>query len=430
MKFESYNFHPQLKENLTHLSLKKPTDIQYRCIAPILKGDDLFAVAHTGTGKTLAFAIPLVNLLCGKKSSINKDKIKVLVVVPTRELALQIQEVFNAICKSTKVKVCALIGGVEQSNQEASLAKGVDVVIATPGRLFDLINQKKLSCSGVEYLVLDEADRMLEPSFIKDILYIKKLITQPHQTLFFSATINPQIKKLAFSVVSSRAIHIQISPKDPISKNVRHKVIFINMEDKGSFLSSFITENSRDKIVVFVRTKVRASRVVALLNRSGIEASSIHGDLDQSTRTMVIKKFKEAENGVLVATDVTARGIDIPNLPFVINYDLPEIPENYVHRVGRTGRAFSKGIALSFCANNELPLLEKIEEYIGKKIILLEISKKNYSFALSDSPTAFAWAPLLEEEFLFLEGKKKKVAKATKQGRPKKSSKKSGKKFS
>ena len=394
MKFIEYNFHPQIKENLTRLA--------------ILNGDDLFAVAQTGTGKTAAFAIPLIDMICKKKGKGKLGCVSALVMCPTRELALQIGDVFTRLSSKTRVKSCALIGGVSQIDQDEALAKGADIVVATPGRLFDLINQKKLSLLHVKYLVLDEADRMLEPSFIKDITYIKKLISHPHQTLFFSATINPAIKRLAFKVVSNRAIHIQISPKDPISKNVNHRVVFVSMEDKGAFLSSFIKENSEAKIVVFVRTKVRANRVVSLLARNGIDAMCLHGDLEQQLRSAVIKNFKEASNAILVATDVTARGIDIPNLPFVINYDLPQDCENYVHRVGRTGRAFNRGIALSFCSDNELPLLYAIEQYIGYKIEPLSLSKKSYEFILPTSNIAFSWAPLLEQEFLFLEGKKRK----------------------
>ncbi len=379
MKFKDYNISEIIKKNLEELGFKRPTDIQFKSIPPILKGEDILAIAQTGTGKTAAFAIPILSILQEMKQSIRKKEgIACLVMVPTRELALQIEEVFKKLGKGTGVAIASLFGGVEQDPQISKINHGIDILIATPGRMFDLIYQKHLKITGVEILVLDEADHMLDLGFIKDIQDVKKFLPKFHQTLFFSATINEQIKKIAYSLVRN-PIRIQISPKDPVSKNINHSVTFVEMDDKRFFLERLINENPDKKIMVFVRTKVRAERVKAAMERVGIVTENIHGDKAQQDRQHVLEDFRKGTISVLIATDVSARGIDIADVDYVVNYDLPDIPENYVHRVGRTGRGVKKGIAVSFCSTEEKEILAEIEAFMGKSIQVLEIDKNEYT---------------------------------------------------
>jgi len=281
------------------------------------------------------------------------------------------------------------------------------VLIATPGRMFDLINQQEIRLASVSTLVLDEADHMLDLGFIEDIRYIKKMLRGKHQTLFFSATINDEIKKLAYSQVKSAAIRIQVSPKDRISKNVTHAVMFVEMDDKRFFLQRFLQEHPTDKIIVFVRTKVRAERVVKAMARVGMTVVSIHGDKDQSDRSEVMQSFREGEQRVLIATDVSARGIDVPDIACVINYDLPEKVENYVHRVGRTGRGVNKGDAISFCSSDEKPLLEAIQSFIAKPIDVVGVDKKAYA-EITSAPQSLDALVSEHEAWLSGAGKKSK----------------------
>ena len=379
MKFKKYHISEDIKKNLEQLGFKRPTDIQFKSIPSIMKGEDVLAIAQTGTGKTAAFAIPLIDKIHREKTSKRDTGIKGLVMVPTRELATQIGEVFTGIAKHTHVKTFALIGGVEQDQQIKKLQEGIDILITTPGRMFDLIHQGCISLERVDTLVLDEADHMLDLGFIKDIQYVKKMLTRRHQTLFFSATINPEIKKLAFSQVKSTAIRIQISPDDPVSANVSHAVMFVEMDDKRFFLENFIKEKSESKIIIFVRTRVRAERVAKAMERVSIPSITIHGEKDQGERSEAMKKFKDGECPILIATDVSARGIDIPDVNYVINYDLPEKAENYVHRVGRTGRGVNKGMAISFCSEDEKELLSEIQQFLNKEIEVIKLGKKGYA---------------------------------------------------
>ncbi len=383
MKFIKYNITPEIKENLTALGFNRPTDIQYKAIPSILKGEDVLAIAQTGTGKTAAFAIPIIDMIHRNKSSKRSSGVRCIVMVPTRELAKQIGVVFAKLSKNTKVNTFTLHGGVEQDAQIQQLQAGLDIVIATPGRLFDLISQGYLILDNLNILVLDEADHMLDLGFINDIKSIKRLIKTRHQTLFISATINPEIKKLAFSQVKSSAIRIQISPEDPVSKNVSHFVMFVEMEDKRFFLERFIHDHPESKMIVFVRTRVRAERVLKAMERVGIETLSIHGEKDQNIRFDVMEKFRSNQCDILIATDVSARGIDIPDVKYIINYDLPEKPENYVHRVGRTGRGMNKGQALTFCSTDEKEILDKIQQFLNKEIEVIQISKKDYQFTIN-----------------------------------------------
>ncbi len=414
MKFEEYNFDPKIQKGLTSLGFKKPTDIQYKCIKNVLRGEDLLAVAQTGTGKTGAFAIPILEMLYRKKREQRRDTgAKCIVLAPTHELAIQIEGVFNQVAKATSVKIVALIGGVEQDPQIAQLTQEVDVIIATPGRMFDLISQGHLQIHHVEILVLDEADHMLDLGFIKDIKDLIRKLPKRRQTLFFSATINDKIKKTAYSIVKQNAIRIQIAPKDPVSKNVEHSVIFVEMDDKRFFLERIVKENPDAKILAFVRTRVRAERVAKAMERAEIEALTIHGEKEQQERFDVLDKFRNGDINLLIATDVTARGIDIPSIEIVINYDLPDEAENYVYRVGRTGRGNNKGNAYSFCAEEEKSKLIEIQTYLDNEIFILELTKNEYSSVLNveNHRKKNDYMALMKEMEEFEEKKKKKKRK-------------------
>lgn len=382
MRFDEYNIAPEIKENLNELGFKRPTDIQFKAIKPIMEGEDVLAIAQTGTGKTAAFAIPTINKLhFQKKNSDRAEGVRCVVMAPTHELAIQITEVFHKIEKNTNVKTLGIYGGVSQNPQIGMLIGGVDIVVATPGRLFDLASQGYLELDRVQLLILDEADHMLDLGFNKDIQDLIKKLPKIRQTLFFSATINETVKKLAYSIVD-RAIRIQIAPKDPVSKNITHSVAFIAMDDKRFFLERVINQNPGSKILVFVRTRVRAERVFAAMQRVGITTVTMHGDKEQDDRKKAMELFRSGDVKILVATDVSARGIDIPNVDFVVNYDLPDVPENYVHRVGRTGRGMQKGVAVSFCSEEEKELLTLIEEFMGKEVNVMDIDKATYKETL------------------------------------------------
>ncbi len=398
MKFETYHISSAIKRNLSNLGFKRPTDIQYKAIPSIMKGEDVLAIAQTGTGKTAAFAIPIIDKIHRIKSSKRSWGIQCIIMVPTRELAEQIGQVFYDFSKHTKVKSFAVYGGVEQDPQIKKLKEGIDILVATPGRMFDLISQKVISVKHVDTLVLDEADQMLDLGFINDIKAIKKKLFKKHQTLFFSATINKTIKKLAFSQVKSSAIRIQISPEDPVSKNVTHFVMFVEMDDKRFFLRRFIRDNPEAKIIIFVRTRVRAERVAKALERGDIKASTLHGEKVQEERANVMDAFKKGEINILIATDVSARGIDIPDVHYVINYDLPEKKENYVHRVGRTGRGVKKGIAISFCSKEEKEQLKEIELFLNKEIETISISKDEHANTITFSSETQSVRDLIREQ--------------------------------
>ncbi len=382
MKFEQYRIAEGIKKSISKLGYKKPTDIQFKSIPPILKGEDVLAIAQTGTGKTAAFAIPVLHILQERKIKGRPDGVKCLVMAPTHELALQIDSVFKDLGKHTRVTSFCIHGGVDQEPQKEQLSKGVDILVATPGRMFDLVSQGALSLKRVEILVLDEADHMLDLGFIKDIRDLMKHIPRNRQTLFFSATINNKIKKLAYSLVINDAIRIQISPKDPVAKNIEHAVAFIEMDDKRFFLENLIKNFPEKKMLVFVRTKVRAERVKKAMERAEVASNTIHSDIVQEERERTMQSFRIGDLKILIATDVSARGIDIPNVEYVVNYDMPETLEYYVHRVGRTGRGNQKGQAVSFCSPEEKVLLDEIEKNLGKSIQRIEISKRDYKDTL------------------------------------------------
>ncbi len=414
MKFSQYRFVPELESNLEAAGFKKPTDIQYKAITPILKKEDVLAIAQTGTGKTAAFAIPVIQLLATNTKKLQPGEVRCLVMVPTHELAIQVADVFRQFVQGLDIQVLGLFGGTEQDPQIEQLKKGAEIVVATPGRLFDLESQQVIHLEQVEILVLDEADRMLEFGFLKDMRHLVKKLPRYRQTLFFSATINENIKDLAYGLVR-HAVRIQISPKDKVSKNIDHFVSYIEMDHKRFFLESFILKNPEAKILVFVRTKVRAERVFKAMERIEIQTETIHGDKEQEVRTAVMDRFKNGTNKVLIATDVSARGVDIPNVDFVINYDLPDVPENYVHRVGRTGRGVNRGTAITFCSEEEKEILKEIETFLKKPISILDIEKKDYKLTVDlTMDTNQDWRALMKEQEKIEETLKRKPHKKKK----------------
>ena len=395
MKFSEYDIDKRIKDRLAALQFKRPTDIQYKSIFPILKGEDVFAVAPTGTGKTAAFVIPVLDGLLKNK---NRKGINCLCMVPTRELAEQIADVFNDLSSGTDIKSYALFGGVTQNKQIDKLNSRVDILITTPGRMFDLISQGHLDISYVSTLILDEADLMLDLGFKKDVIDVLRYLPRKRQTLFFSATINKKVKSLAYDV-GKNAIRIQISPKTSVARSIEHVVAFIEMDDKRFFLENIVKENEESRILAFVRTRIRAERVVKAMERVGVHALCMHGDVDQNDRFAILDSFKKGNYKVLVTTDVAARGIDIPNVEIVVNYDVPENPENYVHRCGRTGRGTNSGFAISFCSEVELELIETIEDYTGEQIKRYELSRGDYEQIKWDSEdNSNDWRSLLDED--------------------------------
>ena len=395
MKFSEYDIDKRIKDRLAALQFKRPTDIQYKSIFPILKGEDVFAVAPTGTGKTAAFVIPVLDGLLKNK---NRKGINCLCMVPTRELAEQIADVFNDLSTGTDIKSYALFGGVTQKKQIDKLNSRVDILITTPGRMFDLISQGHLDISYVRTLILDEADLMLDLGFKKDVIDVLRYLPRKRQTLFFSATINKKVKSLAYDV-GKNAIRIQISPKTSVARSIEHVVAFIAMDDKRFFLENIVKENEESRILAFVRTRIRAERVVKAMERVGVHALCMHGDVDQNDRFAILDSFKKGNYKVLVTTDVAARGIDIPNVEIVVNYDVPENPENYVHRCGRTGRGTNSGFAISFCSEVELELIETIEDYTGEQIKRYELSRGDYEQIKWDSEdNSNDWRSLLDED--------------------------------
>ncbi len=343
-----------------------PTPVQEHAIPPILKGKDLFGSAQTGTGKTAAFALPLLHLLVeGQRFSKHP---RVLVLAPTRELAQQIGDSFHAYGKNTRLKKAVIYGGVSQHTQVSAIRRGPDILVATPGRLLDLLEQKHLSLHAVEHVVLDEADRMLDMGFIHDIKKILSLVPENRQTLLFSATLSSEVRNLANRFLKKDAHSIDIAAQETSSSVTNEMVYHIDRASKINLLQQLVKEEGIDRSLVFTRTKRGADKLVKRLARVGIMAQAIHGDKSQSQRLRALKQFKDNKLRMLVATDVASRGIDVHDLSHVINYDIPEQTETYTHRIGRTGRAGLDGSAYSFCSPEEKTYLKDIQKFTGKKI--------------------------------------------------------------
>lgn len=341
-----------------------PTEIQSKAIPHILKGKDIMGCAQTGTGKTAAYAIPILQQLHNKKRT---SAIKALVLTPTRELALQIETNFSAYGKFLNSKCFAIFGGVPQGHQVTTLKKGIEVLIATPGRLLDLMQQGIINLGQVEYLVLDEADHMLDMGFINDVKKILSKVPSPRQTLFFSATMPKEIRKFANSILNN-PVEISVTPVSSTASTVSQSVYFVEKNAKTDLLVQLLKDKSIIRSLVFTRTKHGADKLVKQLSRTGIYAAAIHGNKSQIARQRALDDFKRNKIKILVATDIAARGIDIDELPHVVNYELPHVPETYVHRIGRTGRAGKDGTAISFCDTEQKSELHDIQKLIGFKI--------------------------------------------------------------
>lgn len=368
MTFNDLKLYNNIQQALEEEGYSNPTPIQEQAIPEILLGQDLVACAQTGTGKTGAFAIPILNLIHRIVGSAKKAKhIRTLVVTPTRELAIQIDESFKTYGKYTNVKSLVIFGGVNQVPQVNELKMGVDVLIATPGRLLDLHKQGFIDLNHMHHLVLDEADQMLDMGFINDVKKIIKLTPDNRQTLLFSATMPLAIRELADTFLT-KPKYISVTPVSSTAENVSQKVYFVNKDDKRLLLKQLIIQESLSNALVFTRTKHGADNIVKVLKKASIKAEAIHGDKSQNARQRVLEQFKNKEIDILVATDIAARGIDIEQLPFVINFDIPNISETYVHRIGRTGRAGNSGLAISFCGKDEKPYWQDIEKLIRMKI--------------------------------------------------------------
>ncbi|RYD89101.1 MAG: DEAD/DEAH box helicase, partial [Sphingobacteriales bacterium] len=367
---------------------ENPTPIQEQAIPHILDGSDLVGCAQTGTGKTAAFAIPILNSLHRMVGSAKKVKhIRTLVVTPTRELAVQIGESFDTYGKYTNIRQLTIFGGVSQVPQTDQLRKGVDILIATPGRLLDLHKQGFIDLDHLHTLVLDEADQMLDMGFINDVKKIVKLTPDNRQTLLFSATMPMAIRELADTFLTDPK-YVSVTPVSSTAEKVKQQVYFVDKGDKRKLLYHLIRNENLSNVLVFTRTKHGADNVVKALKKNGVNAEAIHGDKSQNARQRVLEGFKNKEVAALVATDIAARGIDIESLPFVINFDLPNIPETYVHRIGRTGRAGNSGLAISFCAKDEKPYLKDIEKLIRMPIKVIEDHPYPYGPDAEPDPAA------------------------------------------
>jgi ATP-dependent RNA helicase RhlE len=345
----------------------EPTPIQEQSIPHILAGKDIFGCAQTGTGKTAAFALPILQLLDSKKEASRTRVIKALILAPTRELALQISENFSEYGRNLGISHCTVFGGVSQNPQVASIRRGVDVLIATPGRLLDLMNQGFIKLNSIEFFVLDEADRMLDMGFINDIKKVIAKIPAKRQTLFFSATAAPDIMKLANTILNN-PVNVAVTPVSSTASLVTQSVYYVKKENKRLLLKHVLNNGKIEHALVFTRTKRGADKVVKDLNGMGISAEAIHGNKSQGARERALKGFKNRTIRILVATDIASRGIDVDKLSHVINYEIPEQAETYVHRIGRTGRAGATGVAMSFCAQDEMSYLKDINKLIKKNI--------------------------------------------------------------
>lgn len=345
----------------------EPTPIQMQAIPHILDGRDIFGCAQTGTGKTAAFALPILQHIDNLKKTDHTRTIKSLILAPTRELALQISENFSAYGRNLGISHCTVFGGVSQNPQVANLRRGVDVVIATPGRLLDLMNQGFVRLDSVKYFVLDEADRMLDMGFINDIKKVIAKIPKTSQTLFFSATAAPDIMKLANTILKNPA-HVSVTPVSSTATLINQSVYYVKKENKRNLLKHILTVGKVEHALVFTRTKHGADKVAKDLTNMGIAAEAIHGNKSQGARERALKGFKNRSIRILVATDIASRGIDVDKLSHVINYEIPEQAETYVHRIGRTGRAGSEGVAMSFCAKEEMSYMKDINKLIKKNI--------------------------------------------------------------
>ena len=382
MKFEDLKLHPAILKALKDENYSEPTSIQAQAIPLVLEKKDVLGSAQTGTGKTAAFAIPIIqHLINNTQHEKGKRHIKSLVVTPTRELAIQIGESFNAYGKYSNLQNTVIFGGVPQNPQVRQLQKGVDILVATPGRLLDLISQNHISLQDIKYFVLDEADRMLDMGFIHDIKKLLKLLPKQRQSLFFSATMPTKIVKLSQQILINPQ-KVAVNPVSSTAETIQQQIYFTNKSDKKNLLLHILKNKEIEQVLLFSRTKHGADRIVRNLRNKKIESAAIHGEKSQNQRQKALMQFKKGQIRVLVATDIAARGIDIDKLRYVINYDIPNEPETYVHRIGRCGRAGEEGVAISLCEPEENAYVKDIEELIKLKINI----NNNNPFPQTDRP--------------------------------------------
>lgn len=353
------------------LGYKQPTPIQQQAIPHVLNHKDLLGCAQTGTGKTAAFAIPILQILDAKGPARQRPRIKALILTPTRELAIQIDESFAEYGEFLHLKHTVIFGGVSQVPQVHQLQKGVDILTATPGRLLDLIQQKVISLADIDIFVLDEADRMLDMGFIHDVRKVIKLLPAKRQSLFFSATMPKVIQELADTILTS-PVKVSVTPESTTAETIKQSLYYVDRSSKYQLLADLINTEIDDSVLVFTRTKHGADKLVKILHKRNITAMAIHGNKSQNARQQALSRFKDKSIKVLIATDIAARGIDIDLLKYVINYEIPNIPESYVHRIGRGGRAGADGIAISLCDIDEMDYIRDIEKIIGMKIPVVE----------------------------------------------------------
>lgn len=368
MTFNDLGIIDPILKALSSEGYTQPTPIQEQAIPILLKGKDLLGCAQTGTGKTAAFAVPILQHLYNDIRPVNSSRqIKALIVTPTRELAIQIGESFAVYGSNTRIRTTVIFGGVKQGAQTDALRRGVDVLVATPGRLLDLITQGYITLKHIEYFVLDEADRMLDMGFIHDIKKIIAKLPEKRQSLFFSATMPPDIVQLSRKILGNPE-KVSVKPEQTTAEKVEQSVYFVSKQGKAKLLVHLLQTESIDSALVFSRTKHGANKIVKILAKASIQAEAIHGNKSQGARQLALGNFKSGQTQVLIATDIAARGIDVEELSHVINYDIPNIPETYVHRIGRTARAGASGIAMSFCDTEEKTYLRDIQKLINQQI--------------------------------------------------------------
>jgi len=381
MKFENLNIINPILKAIIEKKYKSPTPIQQKAIPIVLNNQDVLGCAQTGTGKTAAFAIPILQKLFEENTEKSKLVTKSLIVTPTRELAIQIGDSFHDYGKYTGIKNTVIFGGVKQGSQVNSLKRGVDVLVATPGRLLDLVDQGHINLKHIKYFVLDEADRMLDMGFIHDINRIIKLLPIQRQSLFFSATMPKNILSLSKTILKNPK-RVEVSAVSSTAETIKQFIYYTNKSTKKNLVLDILKDPNIAQVLIFCKTKHGANKVTKILIKNKISAAAIHGDKAQNQRQKALKKFKSGEIKILVATDIAARGIDIDKLKHVINYDIPNIAETYVHRIGRSGRAGDKGVAISICEPEENAYVKDIEKLIKKKIVVID----NHSYAQTEQP--------------------------------------------
>jgi ATP-dependent RNA helicase RhlE len=379
MTFKELNISEPLLRALKDKEYENPTPIQEQAIPVALKNKDIIGIAQTGTGKTAAFALPIIQLL-GRQQQPSEQplsrtkrlhSIQALILTPTRELAIQIDECFTDYAAYTDIRHTVIFGGVKQASQVQQLKRGTDVLVATPGRLLDLINQGFISLKGIKHFVLDEADRMLDMGFIHDIKRILPMLPKVRQTMLFSATMPTAIAELSRTILH-QPTRVEVAPAASVVDTIKQGLYYVEKPEKKNLLVNVLKRNSNKSVLVFSRTKHGADKIARILNRSGIACDAIHGNKSQNARQRALGNFKSGKTHVIIATDIAARGIDIDNLQLVVNYDLPDVPETYVHRIGRTGRAGHDGTAITFCSEEERAMLRDIQKLTGRKIEIVK----------------------------------------------------------